>query len=359
MTRPWTASPARSSQTRAAPNRKKAGTADAAPAPFQELRSTSGGRRHHFVLGAYAAAAARPLLAFRLGATECRRKPVRLDPVRLGNGFGRLLGIATASARASAGRAGLNLGRLCRDIIGSGGRDRFGLFHCGTIDLCLGDWRTLAAGRALQARTRVTLWAIFAAGAILARSTLLARSTFLALGALFSLRTVLTLRTIFPLRAIFTLRALAVLAVELELFALVVRREVASLALGLFDPSLVVVEDAEIVIGELEIIFRIYAIALHLRIASKVPVLLQQLRGIATCATVDAIAVIGTARVTPALRTLPTTTATAADLPVVYQRVCVPFKTVRRSCRSRMLPVARPRPCATPSAMATGPQWRA
>jgi hypothetical protein len=273
--------------------------------------------------------------------------------VRLGNGFGRLLGIATASARASAGRAGLDLGRLCRDIIGSGGRDRFGLFHCGTIDLRLGDWRTLAAGRALQARTRVTLWAIFPAGAILARSTLLT------LGALFSLRTVLTLRTIFPLRAIFTLRALAVLAVELELFALVVRREVAPLALGLFDPSLVVVEDAEIVIGELEIIFRIYAIALHLRIASKVPVLLQQLRGIATCATVDAIAVIGTARVTPALRTLPTTTATAADLPVVYQRVCVPFKTVRRSCRSRMLPVARPRPCATPSAMATGPQWRA
>jgi hypothetical protein len=280
--------------------------------------------------------------------------------VRLGSGFDRLLGITTAGTRASAGRARLDLGRLCLDIIGSGRRDRFGLFNCGTIDVGLGDRRTLAAGSTLQARPGVTLRAIFAAGAILARSTLLTLGTLLALRTIFPLRTILTLGTIFPLWTIVALRTLAtILAVELELFALVVGREVAPLALGLFDPSLVVVEDAEIVIGELEIIFRIYAIALHLRIASKVPVLLQQLRGIATCATVDAIAVIGTARVTPALRTLPTTTATAADLPVVYQRVCVPFKTVRRSCRSRMLPVARPRPCATPSAMATGPQWRA
>jgi len=292
--------------------------------------------------------------------------------MHFGGSLDRLFLVPATGTRTGAGRADLDFAGRCFATVGRDWRHRLFLLDCGTVHLGLGELRTFAARGTIHPGTRVTLYAIFALRTIFTPGAILALGAIFPLGAilaclaivtlrsLFTLRAAVALRTILTLRTILALGALAVvLTVELELLALIFRVEVAALTLILFDARLVVVEDAEIMIGKLEIIFRIHPIALHLRVASKVPVLLQQLRGIATCATVDAIAVIRTARVSATLRALSTTTATAADLPVVYQRVCVPFKTVRRSCRSRMLPVAETRRCATPSAMATGPQWRA
>ena len=316
--------------------------------PISLFRQTSGCRRHCLVVGADTAPTARTLLSLNVDRAECGRQPIGLDAMHFGGSPGRLFFVPATRTRTSARRADLDFAGRCFATVGRDWRHRLFLLDCGTVHLGLGELRTFAARGTIHPGTRVTLYAI------LALRTILAPGAIFALGALFTLGAILTLRTILALGAL-----AVVLTVELELLALIFRVEVAALTLILFDARLVVVEDAEIMIGKLEIIFRIHPIALHLRVASKVPVLLQQLRGIATCATVDAIAVIRTARVSATLRALSTTTATAADLPVVYQRVCVPFKTVRRSCRSRMLPVAETRRCATPSAMATGPQWRA
>jgi hypothetical protein len=79
----------------------------------------------------------------------------------------------------------------------------------------------------------------------------------------------------------------------------------------------------EIVIGELPIIFGVDPVALTLRLGRQILVLFVQLVGVAARAVVDAIAIVGAARISP--RTLPiiaaTTTATAAGLPIIDQAV--------------------------------------
>jgi hypothetical protein len=78
-------------------------------------------------------------------------------------------------------------------------------------------------------------------------------------------------------------------------------------------------QHAEIMIGELQIIFGVDAIPLHLRIAGERFVFFQQLRGIATGAVVDPVAIILAATRVATLRALPATTATAAVLTIVNQ----------------------------------------
>ncbi len=84
-------------------------------------------------------------------------------------------------------------------------------------------------------------------------------------------------------------------------------------------------EDAEIVIGELEVIFGVDAVALHLRVARKILVFLKKLGGVATGAVVDAVAIALVGVATTTLLALATTAAPAAvvRLTIVYQRLCV------------------------------------
>ncbi len=85
-------------------------------------------------------------------------------------------------------------------------------------------------------------------------------------------------------------------------------------------------EDAEVVIGELEVIFRVDAIALPLRVRRHVLVLFVKLAGVATCPAVDPIAIVTLALAASALRTLPTTATTATVLTVVDQNTVLVLK---------------------------------
>lgn len=85
-------------------------------------------------------------------------------------------------------------------------------------------------------------------------------------------------------------------------------------------------EHAEVVIGELEVIFRVDAIALPLRVRRHVLVLFVKLAGVATCPAVDPIAVVTLALAASALRTLPTTATTATVLTVVDQNTVLVLK---------------------------------
>ena len=76
-------------------------------------------------------------------------------------------------------------------------------------------------------------------------------------------------------------------------------------------------QDTEIMVRELQVIFGHHPVAGHLRIARHVFVFFQQLGGIATCAAVDAVALITSAAI--ALRTLVVTAATAAALTIVHR----------------------------------------
>ena len=90
----------------------------------------------------------------------------------------------------------------------------------------------------------------------------------------------------------------------------------------LLETSAAFAQHAKIMIGELQIIFDVDPIALHLRVARQRLIFLEQLGGIAARAVVDAIAaILATVRAIRAGRTALTaaTTATAAVLPIIYQ----------------------------------------
>ena len=88
---------------------------------------------------------------------------------------------------------------------------------------------------------------------------------------------------------------------------------------------------AEIMISELQIIFGVDPVALHLGVARQRLVFLEQLGRIAARPIINAIAVFGTTpRIATTLRALPATTATAAGLTIVDQVLlssCLKFKT--------------------------------
>jgi hypothetical protein len=214
----------------------------------------------------------------------------------------------------------------------------------------------VALGTVLPLRTRLTLGARL----ILAILTL----SIVALGTILTLRPILTILALAFLAIVTAIAVVAAIAIAIAIIlaraivvllvvaiALVIAALVAligdplALALDAGDGLAVVViillvlverlavlatrlleararlgEHTEIMIRELEVIFGVHPIALHLRIAGEILVFLEQLRGIATCATVDAVAVILTTRVTT-LRALllPATAATAAGLTIVDQ----------------------------------------
>lgn len=77
-------------------------------------------------------------------------------------------------------------------------------------------------------------------------------------------------------------------------------------------------------VGELQVIFGVDAVALALRLHGEVLVLLEQLVRVAARAAVDAVAVVGTPLATlprpvVAAAVVATTAATAAVLPIVNQ----------------------------------------
>ncbi|MBB5713745.1 hypothetical protein FHS94_000564 [Sphingomonas aerophila] len=128
--------------------------------------------------------------------------------------------------------------------------------------------------------------------------------------------------------SLFVLVALVALAIEAVVEVAVEAVDVPVLAattlLTLVEPATALVQDAKIVIGELQVIFGVDPIALHLGVAGQVLVLFVQLVGVAARPVVDPVAAIGptgvaalTLTVTPA-----TTTATAAGLPIVDQKSC-------------------------------------
>ena len=86
----------------------------------------------------------------------------------------------------------------------------------------------------------------------------------------------------------------------------------------LFEASAILIQHAKIVIGELEIIFGVDPVTLHLRVARKIPVLLEQLGGVAARTVVETVATVGTARLT-VTRLLSPTAAPATVLTVVHQ----------------------------------------
>ncbi len=121
---------------------------------------------------------------------------------------------------------------------------------------------------------------------------------------------------------------IAVEILVIAVFELVVR---ATPRLIFFEPRTGFGEHAEIMIRELQIIFGVDAVALHLGVARQRLVFFEQLGRVAARPIVNAIAVFGTTpRIATTLRALPATTATAAGLTIVDQVLlssCLRFKT--------------------------------
>ena len=98
----------------------------------------------------------------------------------------------------------------------------------------------------------------------------------------------------------------------------------ALLPLLLFLAGAIVGQDAEIMVRELQIIFRVHPIAHHLRIARHVPIFLEQLGSIATGAIVDPVAGITIATILATATTLTriiSAAAMATGLTIVDQVV--------------------------------------
>lgn len=93
------------------------------------------------------------------------------------------------------------------------------------------------------------------------------------------------------------------------------------LALRFFLTGAVIGQHAEIMVGKLQIIFRVYPVAGQLRIARHVAVFFQQLGGIATRAVIDTIAVVTAAAVLATGTTIIVVPATiaAAGLTIINQ----------------------------------------
>ena len=116
--------------------------------------------------------------------------------------------------------------------------------------------------------------------------------------------------------------ALVLQIILVEIVALVILVAAGTLVL---DPRPILTEHAEIMVGELEVIFGLDAVAGELRVASEAFVLFEQLRRIAALPVVAGIAP-GTAGHAPGR--LPTTTAaaTSTTLAIIHQ-ILVPCRT--------------------------------
>ena len=89
---------------------------------------------------------------------------------------------------------------------------------------------------------------------------------------------------------------------------------VVAFRLGFVLTGLVVGDHTEIMVGELQIIFGLHAVAIMLGVLGKLLVLVEQLRGIAASAAVDPVARIGAA-----LIAIIPASATAVIIAIVVQ----------------------------------------
>jgi len=126
---------------------------------------------------------------------------------------------------------------------------------------------------------------------------------------------------------------------------LVLVERLAVLAARLFEARARLGEHAEIMVRELQIIFGVDAVALHLRVAGERLVFLEQLGGITARTIVDAVAIVLAARITLRALLLPATAATAAGLTIIDQVLLSCPSKPTRSCSRNVdaCPLARPR----------------
>jgi len=178
----------------------------------------------------------------------------------------------------------------------------------------------IALGLALAALIAVvalaTAFALVAAPVTLV--ALVAVTTFEAVAAL-AASTLLAFVALLAFARAGTLGAVVIiLVVAVEIVA------IAALAILLLEARPALRKHAEIVIGELEVIFGVDAVTGHLGVARKVLVFLKKLRGVATGAVVDAVAIalVGIATTLLALTTT-AATATVVRLTIVHQRLFV------------------------------------
>lgn len=232
--------------------------------------------------------------ALIVGRAEGRRQTVDLDALRGALGLRLALGATRAAATARTAITALVLARFL-----AGG------FRLGGHRLAL----TLAAAR-------------FAILTILALTLLTARLAFLA-------------ARLFGFGRLFG--DLALVAAFLELVILEARAALLVLMrILILEPGAILVEDAEIMVRELEIIFGHDTVALSLGVTREIPIFLMQLGRVAARPVVDPVASIGAiAAGAPHLRAA-AATATAV-LPIVDQRfrVLVPGGPSHHSRRSR------------------------
>jgi hypothetical protein len=139
-----------------------------------------------------------------------------------------------------------------------------------------------------------------------------ARAAFGALGPLGTFRAFIAVAARAALR---TVIGLGLGFGGLDVLALILVTVVTALTALLFVSSAAFIEHAEIVIGELEIIFGLDTVPGELRVAGHVLVFFKQLRRVATLAIVAGVATVAG----HALGTLSTATTTAAALTVVDQ----------------------------------------
>ena len=152
-------------------------------------------------------------------------------------------------------------------------------------------------------RTRLPLRSVLPFGAILTFRPLI------------PIRSVVTLRTIIALRPV-VVGPLFVVAVELIVVAIVLIELVAALRTLFFETGPAFAKHAEIMVGELQIIFGLHAVAGELHVTGQALVFFKQLGGIAALPVILPIAFRPAADV---LRPLSPTSAPAIALTIVDQ----------------------------------------
>ena len=181
-----------------------------------------------------------------------------------------------------------------------------------------------ARPRARSDRRRRLHWPLGPLRAVAARLTLGALRTILAFGPLLpfrAFRAFLPLETLLALGADRPLLLVIVIAITggrvLVLILILVGEVIVALTTLLLEAGAVLVQHTEIVIGELEIIFGLDAVALQLRVARERLVFLQELGGVTARAVILPVAL---ARSLVRRAGSPAAAATAAVLTIVDQK---------------------------------------
>ena len=238
-----------------------------------------------------------------------------------------------ADLALDAAQFGTVIGRRATAAVTTDAFARLPLFARAAIIADLAFFARLAVLADLTLFTRL---AVLAELPLLARLTLVAslplgtRLTIVALAAIVAVTPIVAIATIVALDAILTAGVGAHVAVAVEILVVVTVELVAGATLFL-DARTPRFQHAEIVIGELEVIFGVHPVAGALGVGGEVLVLFQQLRGVTTRAVVDAVAVITRIAAAASRLTLATATATAAGLTIVHQGLVVLSLPVRRS----------------------------